>query len=350
MVKVTKHEFSKTKDGTMTYFYRLESAETTVEVCEYGATILSIRTPDKNGIVQDITLGFDTVEEYQNHDGYFGATIGRFANRIANGEFLIDGNKYTLAKNDGGKNHLHGGNEGFDKKIFSCEEIENGVQMLLISEDMDEGYPGKLNLIVKFILLPNNTLIIGYEAVSNKDTIINLTNHTYFNLNGHNNGDVLNHKVCIEADKFIRVDADAIPTGEIVKVDGSDMDLNTPRLLSELVNANTTCEDLKIAGGFDHNYCISNVDLTLREIAIADCPESGRRLVVSTDLPGIQLYTGNKITDCTGKDGAKYTKHSGLCLETQFYPDSPNHSKFTACALGAGEKFVITTMYKFDII
>lgn len=349
MVKVTKHEFSKTKDGVMTYFYRLEFAETSVDVCEYGATILSIRTPDKNGNVEDITLGFDSVEEYQSNNGYFGATIGRFANRIANGEFLIDGNRYTLAKNDAGKNHLHGGVEGFDKKIFSCEEIKNGVQMSLISKDMDEGYPGKLELVVKFILMPNNTLIIGYEAVSNKDTIINLTNHTYFNLNGHNNGDILNHRVFIEADKFIRVDADGIPTGEIVRLDGHEMDLRSPKQLSDRIKEDA-CEDIKQAGGFDHNYCISNVDLTLREVAIADCPASGRRLVVATDLPGIQLYTGNKIAPCKGKEGAEYDKYSGLCLETQFYPDSPNHSKFTACALGAGEKFVTTTTFRFDII
>lgn len=350
MVTVTKHEFSKTKEGVMTHFYRIECGTTSIDVCDYGATILAIRTPDKNGIVSDVVLGYDTIEEYQNNTSYFGATIGRHANRISNGEFFIDGNKFQLAKNDGGKNHLHGGNEGFDKKIFACEEIDNGVQMFYISEDMDEGYPGKLNLTVKFILLPDETFIIGYEAVSNKDTIINLTNHAYFNLNGHDSGDILDHKVNIDADKFIRVDETGVPTGEIVKVEGTDLDLRNPELLSNLIKDDSSCEDIKLAQGFDHNFCINNVDLTLREVASARSKESGRCLIVSTDLPGVQFYTGNKIDDSKGKDGASYTKYSGFCLETQFYPDGPNHTRFASCALGAGEKFVTTTTFKFKIV
>lgn len=350
MVKVTKHEFTKTKEGVMTHFYRLECGDVSVDVCDYGATVLSIRTPDKNGNIQDVVLGYDTVQEYQENCAYVGATVGRFANRLAKGEFFIDGNKYTLAKNDSGKNHLHGGNEGFDKKMFFCEEINDGVQMMLISEDMDEGYPGKLNLTVKFILLSNGTFIIGYEAVSNKDTIINLTNHSYFNLKGHNNGNILDHKVSIEADKYLRVNEEGIPTGEFVKVDGSSFDLRTPQLLSDYIKPDTTCEDIKQAGGYDHNFCINNVDTTLKAVATVENEESGRRLVVSTDLPGVQFYTANAFGDTKGKDGATYSNHSGLCLETQFFPDSPNHSKFTSCALGAGEKFVTTTTFKFEVM
>ncbi len=350
MVKVTKHEYSKTKEGVMTHFYRLESGNISIDVCDYGATILSIKTPDKNGNIHDVVLGYDTIQEYQENSGYFGATVGRFANRIAKGEFLIDGNKYTLAKNDGGKNHLHGGVEGFDKKIFFCEEIKDGVQMMLISEDMEEGYPGKLNLTVKFILLPNGTLIIGYEAVSNKDTIINLTNHSYFNLKGHSNGTILDHKISIQADKYLKLNDESIPTGEIAKVDGTSFDLRTSQILGDHIKDDTNCEDIKVAGGYDHNFCLNNVDTTLKTVAILENEESGRRLTLSTDLPGVQLYTANRLGAVKGKDGATYSNHSALCLETQFYPDSPNHTKFTSCALGAGEKFVTTTTFKFDII
>lgn len=344
---VTRHKFSKTITEENTQLFRLDNGIMSVDICDYGATILSIKAPDKNGKLEDIVLGYGSVAEYQRNGGFFGATVGRYANRIAKGEFTLNGTEYKLAKNDG-ENHLHGGVIGFDKKLWACEIIENGVCMSIISPDMEEGYPGELLVSVCFTLSADNILRAEYTAKSDKDTVINLTNHSYFNLNGHQSGDILRHELKINAEAFTRVGEGAIPTGELPLVEDTVFDFRESRVIGARLSEENA--DLHVCGGYDHNFVLSDKKGELREAAVLTAPYTGRYMIVSTDLPGIQLYIGNMIDPVNGKNGAHYGKRSGLCLETQFFPDSPNQTSFPSCQIAANETFNTVTEWHFGIV
>lgn len=344
---VTSHKFSNLESGEGTKIYRLEGGDVRIDISDFGATIVSIVTPDRNGERADIVLGYSSAEEYRKNGGYFGATVGRYANRIANGEFTLNSKSFKLEKNDG-ENHLHGGFNGFSHRIWDCEIIDNGVLMTIKSEDGEGGYPGALTVSVSFTLTPdekgNPSLEIKYTALSDKDTIINLTNHSYFNLNGHNKGDILRHTLKINAACFTRVKEGAIPTGELPSVKDTPFDFTEYHEIGERLSDSD--HDLDICKGYDHNFVLDGDGI--RKAAVLKAPYTGRVLRVFTDMPGIQLYIGNMIEPVLGKEGAHYGKRSGLCLETQFFPDSPNQSKFPSCVIKAGKKFCTVTAFSFE--
>lgn len=347
MTKITQHKFSNTKSGATAKVLRLDNGNMTVDITNYGATILSVVTPDKNGKMADIVLGYSTVEEYENNGGYFGATIGRFGNRIGNAEFTLNSTTYKLAKNDG-KHHLHGGTVGFDKKLWDFEIAGETVVMTTKSPDMEEGYPGNLEITVAFSLNGDNELKIEYSAKTDKDTVVNMTNHSYFNLNGHGKGDILRHTIQINADKFTRVGEGCIPTGELPFVVGTPFDFLTPHQIGERIGTDDT--DLNAGGGYDHNFVISRETPGITTAAILTEEYTGRKIEVKTDLPGIQLYVGNMMDPVKGKANAHYSKRSGLCLETQFFPDSPNQESFPSCVVKAGETQSSTTIFVFGVV
>ena len=299
-----------------------------ISVTDLGAAVQSIITPDRNGDFADIVLGYDTPEEYIMHDGYLGATVGRYANRIAGARFSLGGREYRLTANEG-ENTLHGG-EGFSKKKFSTVFADEDTLMLeLVSPDGEDGFPGRLTANVLFRLNDFNELQIIYSASSDRDTVVNMCNHSYFNLRGE--GSVLDHELMLNADRYTPVDDKLIPTGELKPVEGTDFDFRTPR---------------KIAKGFyDHNFVLNEGKL---------CAEvydgvSGRTMRVTTDMPGVQFYAAGMLTERKGKGGAVYGRNSGLCLETQFFPDSPNRPEFPSCQLKKDEIFMKKTVYKFGV-
>lgn len=346
MTQVTKRVFSELNSNKKNAeIYRLDNGRVWVDITDLGATIVSIFSPDKNGEQADIILGYDTAMEYQKNSGYFGATVGRCANRIAKGQFELNKKNYTLFKNDG-ENHLHGGNVGFDKKLWDCEIVENGVAMSISSPDGEEGYPGTLSLKVTFTLSQDDTLTQIYEAISDKDTVFNPTNHAYFNLEGHGNGKVLEHSITINANRFTRVAKGAIPTGELPEVKGTSFDFTTPHRIGERLSLSDP--DQAVCGGYDHNFVLAQTKGAIKVAAVLEAPTSGRVLTVSTDMPGIQLYIGNLIDPVKGKCGSDYAKHSGLCLETQFFPDSPNQPSFPSCVLKANTPFTSSTLWSFS--
>lgn len=322
--------------------YTLDNGKMSVSVTDYGATLTSIKTPDKNGEMGDIILGYDTVEEYASNGGYIGATIGRYANRIGGARFSLNGESYTLAANDG-NNHLHGGNSGFDKKRWNARVSGESVIMEAVSADMEEGYPGKLHISVTFTLSDNNELSIKYYAKSDKDTVLNLTNHSYFNLNC--GGDILGHTAKINGSRFTRVDGEAIPTGELPLVEGTPLDFRTPRVIGDRIDLDDA--DLKAVGGYDHNFVIDGSGM--REAAVFSSDKSGRTLTVSTNLPGMQLYAGNMLTKVKGKNGTEYDKRSGFCAETQCYPDAPNQSWVADCVLKKEDEYNSETVLAFGV-
>ena len=340
---IFQESFGHTKDGGAVTAFILENTNgVKVKLMTYGATIVSIETPDKQGLMADVVLGFHDIDGYQSADNpYFGATCGRFANRIGNGRFTLDGQTYSLASNNG--NHsLHGGLVGFDKKIWDAEIEDAAVKMSLVSPDGEEGYPGALSVEVTFSLSEEDELTIEYKANTDKTTVINLTNHSYFNLAG--GGAILNHLAQINADRYTVVDDDAIPTGELRTVAGTEMDLLEPTPIGKSIES--------VQGlGYDHNYCISQAspgELTLAA-RVMD-PESGRTLECLTTEPGVQFYTGNFLDGFKGKGGQTYVKHGGFCLETQHYPDSPNHPEFPSVELAPGEIYTQTCIYRFGTV
>lgn len=347
MTKITQHKFSKAKSGEIAKMFRLENETMSVDITNYGATILAIEVPDKNGKLADIALGYNSIEQYENNGGYFGATIGRYGNRIGNAQFTLNGVTYQLAKNDG-ENHLHGGICGFDKKMWEHSIENNKLILSTTSADMEEGYPGNLTVSVTFSLNDDNELTLEYYAKTDKDTYVNMTNHSYFNLNGHGKGDILRHKVQINADQYVSVSAAAIPFGEPVSVLGTPFDFTTPHEIGERVSQENV--DLANCGGYDHNFVISKEKAGIAVAAVVSENYTGRQITVSTDLPGIQLYIGNMMDPVKGKMNAHYSKRSGLCLETQYYPDSPNNPSFPSSLVKAGEEQKSTTIFKFSVL
>ena len=346
---IWKQNCDEVLDGKAIDIYTL-SNETgmRVEICNLGASVISLFTPDRNGKYQDIVLGFQKIESYYKNRPFLGAIIGRHANRIEGASFEISGVCYKLARNDG-KNHLHGGNKGFDKVVWNGEIVNNGEESLVfsyISEDMEENYPGRLEVKVTYTLTFNNALRIDYYATSDKDTVVNLTNHSYFNLSGHDAGDIRGHEIMIDADYFTAIDEHCIPTGEICIVDGTAMDFRTMKLVDTGLESQ---EQQVINGkGYDHNFVLrSKGDLNTKAAEVFD-PVSGRRMEVYTTKPGVQFYSGNHLEGSDlGKNGVIYKKWSGLCLETQYFPNAMKHKNFPSCLLKKGEEYKHTTLYKF---
>jgi len=339
--------FGKTADGTDVPIYTLKSAQTEVRVMAYGAKLVSVRTPDRSGKMADIVLGYDSLQDYLNDTKtHFGSVVGRYGNRIALGKFTLDGKSYQIPINNGA-NALHGGPVGFDSHVWQSHEVPNGVEFTLVSPDGDMGFPGTLTAKVRYTL-EDNTLRLDYSATTDKDTVLNLTNHAYFNLNGDDKGDILGQKIEILADKFTPVDSGLIPTGELAPVEGTPLDFRTLQVIGARIDDNN--EQVKLGGGYDFNFVLRGQAGTLRPAAVVVDPENGRKLTVDTTEPGIQFYSGNFLDGTfTGRHGGKYQKHSGFCLETQHYPDSPNHPDFPSTVLHPGQTFHSTTTFTFGV-
>jgi aldose 1-epimerase len=319
-----------------------------VDLLDYGATITSIRVPDRFGGFDDIVLGFDRPEEYRAEHPYFGAVVGRYANRIARGSFELEGRIYELATNDG-PNHMHGGERGFDAFVWNAAvEGASAATFSRVSPDGEEGYPGSLRVAVTYTLTDDNELLVRYAAATDGSTIINLTQHTYFNLGGHGSGDILGHALMIDADGFTPVDDTQIPTGAIAPVDGTPFDFRSPVAIGARIAG--THPQLELGKGYDHNWVLNAAGGVSALAARVVHPASGRTLEVRTTEPGLQFYSGNLLDGTlTGKGGVRYEKHAGLCLETQHFPDSPNHPSFPSTVLRRGEEFRSTTIFRFGV-
>jgi len=319
-----------------------------VTISSYGATVIDLLVPDRNGKWDDVSLGFDKFSPYQTKSPYFGSIVGRYGNRIAKGQFTLDGHTYQLATNNS-PNHLHGGIKGFDKRIWKGEILDSrepSVRFTLRATDGEEGYPGNLDVAVTYTLTDKNELRISYEAKTDKPTVLNLTNHTYFNLAGAGNGSILGHLLQINASRFTPVDATLIPTGELKKVDGTVMDFRKPTAIGARIK--------EVGGkpvGYDHNYVLDkSLHFGLPLVAEVTEPVSGRVMKVYTDQPGIQFYSGNFLDGTiTGKGGKVYNQYNGFCLETQHFPDSPNEPKFPSTTLRPGQTYKTTTVYAFSV-
>ena len=337
--------FGKAKDGRDAHLYTIGNKNgMKAYISDFGATLVRLFVPDRDGKLIDVVHGYDDAAGYERGDGGFGATVGRNANRIGGAQIEINGVKYELDKNDNG-NNLHSGYDYYQKRIWEVEErLENKITFLLHSPDGDQGYPGTLDMPVTYELDDGNTLNIHYEAVPDQDTIINMTNHSYFNLNGHDSGTVLGHKVTLYADSFTPADEQSIPTGEIRSVEGTPMDFRSGRVLGEEIDADY--EPLEFGGGYDHNWVLKNGG-RFDKVAEAESDKSGIRMEVYTDLPGIQMYTANFLDNEPGKDGASYIKRSAVCFETQYYPDAIHHDNFPGPICRKGEKYDTRTAYRF---
>jgi aldose 1-epimerase len=348
---IKKQLFGKMSDGTEIYLYTLANGNgMEAAIINFGATLVSLKVADRNGKFADVVLGYDTLEEYANSSNYFGATVGRYGNRIAHGNFTLDGVQYTLALNNG-ENSLHGGIKGFNKVVWTSKEISSkdgqSLQLNYLSKDGEEGYPGNLSVQVVYTLTDRNELQIDYSASTDKDTIVNLTHHSYFNLRGQGEGDILNHLLTLNADRFTPVDAGLIPTGELRNVEGTPFDFRTPVAIGARINQKD--EQLKLGNGYDHNWVLNRkADGQLSLAAKVWEPSTGRTMEVWTTEPGVQFYTGNFLDGKPGNGGKAYNFRYALCLETQHFPDSPNHPDFPTTVLKPGAHFRSKTVYHFS--
>jgi aldose 1-epimerase len=352
------HSFGSTPDGTAAHLYSLQNASGfRVDVTDFGASVVNIFAPDREGRLGDVALGFDTVEGYATVSPYFGGTIGRCGNRLARGRFTLDGKSYQLATNNtpgGIPCHLHGGPLGFDRRLWQAEALPSGVGQALRlhrrSPDGEEGYPGALDVSVTFTVAGDNSLRIDYEAHTDAPTLVNLTNHTYFNLAGEGSGDVLDHVLALNAPAFTPVDAGLIPTGEVAPVGGTPFDFLAPHAIGDRIDASD--EQLRFAGGYDHNFVLtpSREPHALILAATVHEPRSGRLLEVLTTEPGLQFYSGNFLAGAfAGKHGHVYARRGGFCLETQHFPDAPNQPAFPSIVLRPGKTLRSTTVYRFRV-
>jgi aldose 1-epimerase len=348
-VSVTKTSFGTTPDGQQTQLFTLVNAKgLTARLTDYGARLVALEAPDRQGKRANVTLGFDSLDGYAKHGAFFGCTTGRYANRIAKGKFTLDGKTYSLATNNG-ENHLHGGNKGFDRAVWKAEQLQSGndvgVRFTHRSPDGDEGYPGNLDMTVVYTLTDQNELKIDYTAATDKPTVLNLTNHAYWNLAGAGSGKILDHRLTLAADKFLPTDKGSIPTGELAPVAGTVMDFREPHSIGERIAE--LKKDPEGTRGYDHCYVLNSQDGSLKLAAKVVEPKSGRVMEIFTTEPGVQLYTGNFL-DGSAKSGG-YTQHDALCLETQHFPDSPNQPKFPTTVLKPGQKFHSVTVHKFSV-
>lgn len=351
MLIAKQESFGKAPDGAPADLFTLTNSNgLVVKITNFGGVITEIHTPDKNGVFADITLGFDCIEPYFKDSPFFGALIGRFGNRIAKGKFTLDGKVFTLDTNNG-ENHLHGGFIGFDKVLWNATPFETeqsvGVTLQYLSIDGDQGYPGNLNVTVNYELNNNNEILVKYHATTDKATPVNLTQHAYFNLAGK--GNVLNHEMMINADRFTAIDAAAIPTGELPSVANTPFDFRSPRRIGERINDGH--EQIKNGIGYDHNFVLNkshNKEYSLAARVYE--PTSGRVLEVFTQEPGIQFYSGNYLDGSLTGKGWHYTHRSGFCLEPQHFPDSPNQPQFPNTILRPGEEYTSLMSYKFSVV
>lgn len=351
---VTSESFGTLPDGTEATLYTLTNASgASVSVTDYGGIVTSIVVPDRDGALADVTLGFDSVEgytseTYRNALPYFGAIIGRYGNRIADAQFELDGETYQLAANNG-ENHLHGGDVGFDGVIWDAAPVEGetAVRLTRTSPDGEEGYPGALDVAVTYTLTDDDRLVIDYEATTDAPTVVNLTNHTYFNLTGDPTNTILDHRLRINAEAFTPVDAGLIPTGEVRPVEGTPFDFRDLTPIGEGIDADD--EQIALGPGYDHNWMLEGSGEGLVEAARVVEPTTGRVLVVETTEPAIQFYAGNFLDgSITGKGGVSYAQRTGFCLETQHAPDSPNQPDFPSTVLRPGETYRSQTVYGFE--
>lgn len=350
-VTIEKSGYGTTAKGEKIDSYKLKNQKgMEVDIMTYGGIITSLKVPNKAGVSEEVVIGFNNFEQYTKDNPYFGALIGRYGNRIAKGKFTLDGKEYKLATNNG-ENALHGGPEGFHRRIWTVEEAKGGnaavLKLKYISKDMEEGYPGNLTVFVTYTLNNDNSLDVLYEATTDKKTVVNLTQHSYFNLSGDFTKTILNNEITIDADKLVPVDADLIPTGKLDDVTNTPFDFRKPKAIGKDIEV--TNDQLKKGLGYDHCWVLNNQDKGFRFAASAYDPTSGRLLEVYTDQPGIQLYTGNFLDGTLPtRDGKTYAHRTGLCLETQHYPDSPNQKDFPTTVLNPGENYKTKTSFKFS--
>lgn len=346
--KVTSQPFGKMPDGTAVEIFTLTDGPYEARITNYGGVVVSLKVPDRNGKSADIVLGFDDLNGYVANfnspsTAFFGAIIGRYGNRIAHGSFTLDGKKYSLPLNNG-ENTLHGGPHGFNNVVWKAKPIPNGVELTYLSKDGEAGYPGNLSAVVRYTLVKGE-LKIEYSATTDKDTVVNLTNHSYFNLAGE--GDILNHQLTLRASRFTPVDAGLIPTGELKSVEGTPFDFRKATAVGARIHADN--EQLHLGRGYDHNWVLDSGGGKVAEAAELYDPGSGRVLKVLTDQPGIQFYSGNFLDgSIKGKGGKPDEVHAALCLETQHFPDSPNHPDFPTTELKPGERYHTVTIYSFS--
>jgi aldose 1-epimerase len=343
--QATKQPFGKTTDGTPVDVYTLKNGTLEARIITYGGIVISLKVPDKNGKSADVVLGYDSLDGYLVKGPYFGATIGRYGNRIAGGKFALDGKTYSIPPNDG-PNALHGGPRGFDKVVWKAKEIPHGIELSHVSPDGDQGFPGTLTALVRYTL-SGKDLKIEYSATTDKNTVLNLTNHSYFNLAGQGNGDILKHEMKLNAGRFTPVNDVLIPTGELATVKDTPFDFRKSTGVGARINDDN--EQLRRGKGYDHNWVLDSGGGKLAEAAEVYEPTTGRVMQVWTDQPGVQFYTGNFLDGTiTGKDGKVYQQRSALCLETQHFPDSPNHPNFPSTELKPGQKYHTVTIYRFS--
>lgn len=349
---IMKKDYGSTPDGELVEQYTLRNGNgMEVEIITYGGRITSLKTPDKEGNFDNVVLGFDSIGDYTKDNPYFGALIGRYGNRIAKGEFTLDGQTYSLPKNDG-ENHLHGGEKGFDKVVWQAEEgdEDNSLKLTYISQDMEQGYPGRLETVVIYKLNDDNSLDVSYEATTDKKTIVNLTQHAYFNLSANFDQKILDHLIEINADEYLPVNQTLIPTGEMKEVAGTAFDFREPKLIGDDIVKDSEEEQLRLGKGYDHCWILNDQNSGMRFAASAHHPESGRFMEVHTDEPGIQLYTGNFLDGTLPQpSGGTYAHRTGFCLETQHYPNSPNEESFPSVVLEPGETYSSKTSFKFSV-
>ena len=346
--EVHKTSWGKTTSGEPVDLYTISGGPLTVTITNFGAHVVTIEAPDKNGHKADVVLGFKDLEGYANqkNTAYLGAVVGRYGNRIKQGKFSLEGKQYSIPTNNKG-NALHGGTTGFDKKVWQAHELPNGVELTLTSPDGDMGFPGALTAHVKYTVV-GSSLHIDYSATTDKPTVLNLTNHSYFNLAGEGSGTILDHHLMIAADKITPIDAGLIPTGKLMPVAGTPFDFRQPHAIGERIN--TDNEQLKLAGGYDHNFVLNGAPGVMHLAAKAHDPKSGRTLTVTTTEPGVQFYSGNFLDGTlVGRSGAKYVKNGGFCLETQHFPDSPNQASFPSTELKPGQTMHSSTVFTFGV-
>lgn len=343
-MKIIKSEFGTASDGSVINQYHLENASGAyVEILDFGCRLTKIVVPDRNGNFTDVCLGFTTADYYMQDSASLGAVVGRVANRIKDGHFTLDGKEYQLAINNG-TNHLHGGIVGYASKIWDSQVKDDKLVLTMNSADGEEGYPGNLTLTVTYGWSEDNELSILYEATTDADTLINVTNHGYFNLNGEGNSDILSHELFIDADEITELDDSQAPTGKFIPVDGTPFDFRTMHTIGKLYDSEY--EQFRKFGTYDHNFVINGTGL--REAAVLQSKESGIRMTCFTDQPGLQLYVASGDMNLPGKSGIPYPARSSVCLETQHYPDSINHENFPSIVLHPDEAFRSKTLYHFS--
>jgi len=344
--QLTRKSWGRLADGTAVEIYALRNGKIEAAITTYGGIVVSLQVPDRKGNMDDVLLGYDSLSQYVSNNPYFGAIVGRYANRIAHGSFLLEGKTYSVPKNDG-DNSLHGGTRGFDKVVWKAKPIKDGIELSYVSRDGEQGYPGTLTATVRYTL-NDDGLRIEYSATTNKPTVVNLTNHSYFNLAGQGKGTILQQQLKIHASRFTPVDSTLIPTGELRSVEGTAFDFRALTPIGQRIAADE--DQLHKGRGYDHNWVLDKSQGQLSEAAELYDPGTGRVLQVLTTEPGLQFYSGNFLDGTiVGKQGRTYEHRSGLCLETQHFPDSPNHPNFPSTELKPGKRYRSVTAFKFSV-